>query len=145
MDGLAGRPADNPHNSDRWGVDHQTVPQLMVPDYWQPGPPIWQWFSLDPDPDLMWRSSTVAHASWGSCLGWGTKRAISLFGYYADQLIYFGRMRQSNPLIVECVRLKIVDVLLTLTQNSSKQSMYTWSLDAMNRILITDIQHCVSK
>jgi len=60
MDGPAGRPSDNPPNSDGLGVNHRTVPELTVSVYWQPGPPIWQRFSPGPDPDPKWRSGTVA-------------------------------------------------------------------------------------
>jgi len=60
MDEPAGRPADNPPNSDGLGVDNQTVPKLTVQVYWPRGPPIWQRFGLDLDPDPKWRSGTVA-------------------------------------------------------------------------------------
>jgi len=51
IDGPTGRPADNPPNWDGLGVHHGTVPEWAVQVYWQPRPPICQWFSLDPDPD----------------------------------------------------------------------------------------------
>jgi len=57
------RPTDNPPNSDGLGVYHGTVPEWAVQVYWQPGPPIWQRFGLDPDPDPKWRSGTVANTS----------------------------------------------------------------------------------
>ena len=63
MNGPAGRPADNPSNSDRLGVEHQTVPELTVRVYWQPRPPIWERFGLYPDQDPKWRSGTVANTT----------------------------------------------------------------------------------
>jgi len=63
MDGPAGRPADNLPNSDGLGVSHQTVPKLMVQDYWQPGQQIGQWLSLDPDPDQKWWSGTATNTT----------------------------------------------------------------------------------
>jgi len=61
MDGPAGQPADNLPISDGLGVYHQTLHDLMVQVYWQPGPALWQRFGLDPDPDPKWRSGTVAN------------------------------------------------------------------------------------
>jgi hypothetical protein len=65
-DGPAVRPADNPPNPDGLGDLHRTVPELTVRVCWQPGPPIWQRFGSDPDPDPKWRSGTVANTrcSW---------------------------------------------------------------------------------
>ena len=63
IDGPAGRPADNPSNSDRLGVYHGTVPEWAVQVYWRPGPPIWRRFGLDPDPNPKWRSGTVANTT----------------------------------------------------------------------------------
>jgi len=63
MDGPAAQPADNPRNSEALGVYHRAVPELMDRVYWQPGPPFWQRFGLDPDPDLKWRSGTVANTT----------------------------------------------------------------------------------
>ena len=63
MDGPAGRPADNPPNSDRLGVYHRTVPESTVSVYLPPGPPISQRLGLDPDPDPKRRSWTVANTS----------------------------------------------------------------------------------
>jgi len=60
-DGPAGQPADNPPNPDGLGHLHRTVPELTVRVCWQPGPPIWEWFGFDPDPDPKWRSGTVAN------------------------------------------------------------------------------------
>ena len=57
------RPADNPPNSDGLGVYYGTVPEWAVRVYWWPGPSIWQRFGLDPDPDLKWRSGTVANTN----------------------------------------------------------------------------------
>jgi len=54
-------------------------------------------------------------------------------------------MWQCSPLIAKCVRLKIVDTLLTLTLITSKQPVYTQSLYATNHIQIIDIQYCVCK
>jgi len=65
IDGPAGRPAENPPNSDGFGVYHGTVPKWAVQVYWRPGPPIWQRFGLDPDPDPKWRSGTVANTTSG--------------------------------------------------------------------------------
>ena len=65
-DGPAGWPADNPPNPDGLGDLHRTVPGLTVRVCWQPGPPIWQRFSSDPDPDPKWRSGTVANTTSGS-------------------------------------------------------------------------------
>jgi len=63
IDGPAGRPADNPPNSDGLAVFHGTVPEWAVQVYWWPGPPIWQQFSLDRDQDPKWRSGTVANTT----------------------------------------------------------------------------------
>jgi len=65
MDGPAGRPTDNPPNSDRLGVYHRTVPELTVQGYWQSGWPIWQQFRLFPDPDPKWLSGTVRNTPSG--------------------------------------------------------------------------------
>jgi len=61
MDGPAGRPADDPPNSDGLGVYHRTVPELSVQVHCQPGLPIWQRFGLDLDPNPKWQSRTVAN------------------------------------------------------------------------------------
>jgi len=82
----AGRPTDNPPKSDGLGDIHQTVPELMVRVYWQPGPPIGQQFSWDPDPDPKRRSGTVAHNScpangnetWKEEVWWGSLRCDHL-------------------------------------------------------------------
>jgi len=66
IDGPAGRTADNTPNSDVLGVYHQTVPELTVWVWWQPGPPIWQRFRLDPDTDPKWRSQTIANTIYSS-------------------------------------------------------------------------------
>ena len=63
IDGHAGRPADNPPNSHRFGDVHQTVLELMLRVYWEPGPPIWQRLGWDPDPDLKWPNGTVANTT----------------------------------------------------------------------------------
>jgi len=42
---------------------HRTVPESTVRVCWQPGPPIWQRFGSDPDPDPKWRSGTVANTT----------------------------------------------------------------------------------
>jgi len=62
-DGPAGRPAENPPNPDGLGDLHRTVPELTVWVCWQPRRPIWQRFGFDPDPDLKWRSGTIANTS----------------------------------------------------------------------------------
>jgi len=49
MDGPAGQLADNLPNSGTLVVSHWTVPELIVRVDWQPRPPIWQRFWLDPD------------------------------------------------------------------------------------------------
>jgi len=67
MDGSAGRPAANPPNSDRLGVYHWTVPELMARVYWQPGPPSWQRFRFDLDPDPPKPTRTDANTNSG-CL-----------------------------------------------------------------------------
>jgi len=63
IDCPAGRPADNPPNSDGLGVYHGTIPEWAVWVYWRPGPPIWQRFDLDPDLDLKWQSGTIANTT----------------------------------------------------------------------------------
>jgi len=63
VDWPAGRPADNPPSSDGLGVHHRTIPEFTVRVYWRHGPPIWQRFGLDPDPDPKWQSQTVATTS----------------------------------------------------------------------------------
>jgi len=63
IDGPPVRPADNPPNSDGLGVYHGTVPKWAVRVYWQPGPPIWQRFGLNPAPDPKWRSGNVAYTT----------------------------------------------------------------------------------
>jgi len=55
------------------------------------------------------------------------------------------RMWQWSPLIAECVRLKIVDALLTLPFITLTQPSYTHYMYATNCILIIDIQHCISE
>jgi len=61
INGPAGRPTDSPLNSDGLEVYRQTITMLMVRAYWQPGLPIWQRLGLNPDPDLKWRSGSVAN------------------------------------------------------------------------------------
>jgi hypothetical protein len=60
-DGPAGQPADNPPNSDGLGYLHRTVSKLTVQVSGHPGPPIWQRFGSDPDPDPKWRLATVSN------------------------------------------------------------------------------------
>ena len=55
------RPANNPPNSDGLEDLHWTVPESTVQVYWRPGPPIWQPFDSDPDPNPKWLSGTVAN------------------------------------------------------------------------------------
>jgi len=62
-DGPAGRPADNPPNSDGLGDFHPFGPELTVWVYWQPRLPIWERFGSDLDPDPKWRSGTVVKTS----------------------------------------------------------------------------------
>jgi len=52
-------------------------------------------------------------------------------------------MWQCSQMIAECVRLKIVHTLLTLTLIRSKQPLYTQWLYATNHILIIDLQYCI--
>jgi len=59
---------------------------------------------------------------WRSFSGWSNECVTCVFGYTADQSIYFARMQQCRPLIAEYVRLTIMDGPLTLTLNTSKQS-----------------------
>jgi len=61
IDGPTWRSTDNPPKSEILDYIHQTVAELTVLDYWQPGLPNWPWFGLDwdPDPDRRWRSRTV--------------------------------------------------------------------------------------
>ena len=80
---------------------------------------------------------------WCSFLGCGNKPVISLFHYNAHQYIHFASMWQCHPLIAECVRLNIIDTLLTLTLITSKQPLYTQQLYAMYHIHIIDIQYWV--
>jgi len=54
-------PSDNPPNSDGFWVYHGTVPEWAVRLDWRHGPPIWERFGLDPDPDRKWRSGTDAN------------------------------------------------------------------------------------
>jgi len=65
-DGPCGRQADNLTNSDWLRSLIRTAPKLTVRVYWQPRPPIWQWFGSDTHPDLNWRSINVAttNAEW---------------------------------------------------------------------------------
>ena len=82
---------------------------------------------------------------WRSCLGWRNERAICLSRCNGDQYIYFVRTRQCSPSNVECVRLIIIDALLTRRFNISKKPSYTQSLFATNHTLIVDIHYHVSK
>jgi len=61
IDGRAGWPTYNPPNRDRLRDFHQTVPELPVRVYWQPGLRVWRQFGLDLDPK--WRSRTVANTN----------------------------------------------------------------------------------
>jgi hypothetical protein len=61
IDGPAGRPTDNPPNSDWLGVYHRTVPKLMFWVNWQPRRPISQRFGSDTDTDPKWWSRTVGN------------------------------------------------------------------------------------
>ena len=62
-DGPGGRPSDNPANSEDLGDSHWSMPELTVHLYRQPGRPICEWFSSDPDRDLKWQSGTVANTA----------------------------------------------------------------------------------
>jgi len=62
-DGPGRRPAENPPSPDGLGEFHRTLPELMVPLYWQPGPAMWQWFVFDLDPHPKWWSRTVGNTT----------------------------------------------------------------------------------
>jgi len=83
------------------------------------------------------------HCPWS--LGRDNERVIGHFLYNSDQYIHFGRMWQCGFLIAKCVRLEIIDTLLTLTLIKSKQPSYIQTLYAMNHILLMDIQYCVCR
>ena len=63
IDGNARWPANNLPDSDEFGNFNRTIPKLMIPVYWQSGPPIWQQFGLDMDSDLQWLSGAVANTT----------------------------------------------------------------------------------
>jgi len=75
--------------------------------------------------------------------GWGTELIACLFSYKANQSIYFGRMWQCSPLIAKCLRLKIVEALLTLTLHTSIQWSYSQWMYARNCTVIIDNQYWV--
>jgi len=81
---------------------------------------------------------------WHSFLGWGNQCVAYQFSYNPGQFICFGRMWQCNPMIAKCVWLKVIDTPLTLTSNTSRQSLYIHSLYATNRTGIIDSQYSVS-
>jgi len=129
MDGPAGRPADNPPNSDPLGVYHQTVPELTVQVYWQPGPPIWQQFSLDTDQGPKWRSRTVAnitlilpklHDQKSLTLGWrsfsrlGRERVGFSVHNTGGQYFIYDFIQPGAPQITQNTRPTIVDAQLML-------------------------------
>jgi len=60
---------------------------------------------------------------WCSFFGYGNEHIIFLICFYANQSIHFGRMTRFRQLIVKCVRLYIVDTLLTLTLITLKQPL----------------------
>jgi len=94
MDGPAGRPSDNPPNSDGLGVYHCTVPELTIRVHWQPGPPIWQWFRLDPDLDPKSLSTTLANTSSGS---YGDYQRLFTWDY--DRQCFFNSLDDSGTTI----------------------------------------------
>ena len=59
----AGRPADNPPNSDELSDPLWTLPELTVLMYWRPGRWIWQLFGFDQDLDLEQRSGTFCNTT----------------------------------------------------------------------------------
>jgi len=61
MDGPAGRTADNPPESARFGVYHRTGPELKLRVSSQPGLPVWHRFGVDPDLGPKCWSGTVAN------------------------------------------------------------------------------------
>jgi len=68
--GSAGQPTENPPNADGLGDIHRIVPRLTVCVYWRARLAIWQRFDSYPDPDLKWRSGTVAHTNSDSMYIW---------------------------------------------------------------------------
>jgi hypothetical protein len=90
--------------------------------------------------DVQWCN---AKTRWCWILGCGNKCVVCLFRYNANLYIQFWRMLQCSPLIAVCLRLTIVDTLLTLTWITSKQPIYTHELYVTNHIRIFDIQYYV--
>jgi len=91
---------------------------------------------------ILGQKSLTLH--WCSFLWLGTNHVSNLFGYNANQSISFWSIWQCSSLITKSVRIKIVDASLTVTWNSSKHSLYSQWLYAMNRIVIIDNQYSAS-
>jgi hypothetical protein len=70
-------------------------------------------------------------------------RARPLRWTYPTRLEYCFTDAQCSSLIFKCVRLRIVDTLLTLTFITLRQHLYTEKLYATNHIHIMHIQYCV--
>ena len=90
--------------------------------------------------DVLWHN---AKSRWCSSLGCGNECVISLFHNNADQYMYFQKMWQCSPLSAECIKLEIVNTLLTLTLITSKVPSYTQFWYATNHIHIIRIQYWV--
>ena len=60
---------------------------------------------------------------WRSLLRWGDVCIVCLFGYNADLHIQCGGTRQYSPLVVECVRLKVVDADIKHIETAFVHSM----------------------
>lgn len=57
-------------------------------------------------------------------LGWFNQHVMCIFSYYANQSSCFARWWQWSPLMVECVRLKIVHTLLTFIWLMGQQAWH---------------------
>jgi len=81
---------------------------------------------------------------WRSFLEWGNDRFALLFAYDDDQYSIFGRMWVLTPLIAACLRIKIIDTLLTVTVITYQQSMDAQKLySKCIHSLLTDNRLCV--
>jgi len=77
---------------------------------------------------------------WMSFLGWGNWHVICLFSCNANQYIFFGRSWQCSPLIVECVRVKIVNTPVTLILgwgNKFVICLFDYHVDQYNNFQMT--------
>jgi len=98
------------------------------------------WIFLDAMPSII---DSLLTFHWCLFLGCGNERVICLFRYIAHQFIHFGRIWQCRALIAKCVRLKIVDHLVTHTLITLKQHLYTQYLWGTNHMDIIGIHYCV--